>query len=78
MENWKLKEAFEESALCGRRIRERDLAKILWPEDTLRNRQAKMCRLKLGGAKSVKPSQVVTICDTLRCSADFLFGRTRY
>lgn len=70
----KLKEAIARAEMHGATIKKSELASKLWPNSAQRTLTVNMGNLMRGTTKTVSPEWVVIICETLNCSADFLFG----
>lgn len=70
----RIDEAIKAAKMNGRKVLKQDLAARLWPESAPETQRVNMTNLCKGKVEKVKPEHIRIICETLGCSADFLFN----
>ena len=70
----KVNEAIARSESKGNKVFKKDIAARLWATSSPEAQQVNMTNLCSGITKKISPEWVVTLCEMLSCSADFLFG----
>ena len=71
----KLKDALKKhNSRRGKRITQRELGAILWPNSTKPTQIVNINNLCSGKTKRIDISMVSIICDTLRVDANYLFN----
>lgn len=74
MAQLKLNEAFAMATVKGKKVFKKEVAAKLWADSTPTTQQVNMTSLCNGTTKSIQIDWVITICEMLDCTADFLFG----
>lgn len=70
----KVKEAIARSEMNGKKVLKKDIAARLWEGSSEQAQQVNMTNLVNGTTKKISPDWVVTLCEMLDCTADYLFG----
>lgn len=70
----KVKEAIARSEANGKKVLKKEIAARLWDGSNEQARQVNMTNLVNGTTKKISPDWVVTLCEMLNCTADYLFG----
>ena len=70
----RVNEAIARSEMNGKKVLKKDIAAKLWEGSSDSAQQVNMTKLCNGATQRISPEMVVIICQTLNCSADYLFG----
>lgn len=70
----RVNEAIARAQSKGNKVLKQDLAAKLWGSSSTTSQKVNMTNLCTGVTKKISVEWVVVLCETLNCSADFLFG----
>jgi len=77
METIRLREAIlVYSARIGVKVKDQDVAKMLWPDSQVEAQRLNMSKLVNGVTRRVDVPMILRICEKLGVDANFLFGMT--
>ena len=71
---FRIQEAFAHSLNNGKRIIQKELATILWPDSSAKTQQTNMTNLSTGQRLAIRPEWVEKICKETGVDANFLFS----
>lgn len=69
----KINEALARAEELGNKVTKKQLAAKLWPDSPQDSREVLMTKLCKGEKKLVAPEWIISICETLNCTPNYLF-----
>ncbi len=70
----RVNEAIARAERMGKKVTKKELAAHIWPDSSEDSRGIALTQLCKGNKKFVDPEWVLTICEVLNCTPNYLFG----
>ena len=74
----RIKESIAYAKSNGQKVKKIDLAKEIWPNSPKKAAYMNLLNLETGRTRKVDDEVVNKLCDRLKVTADYLFGRSEF